>query len=181
MRSCAKTIVWSVDLAIGVVDVLPALIVDMRHTPLHGCGKISLFETTKRGLESPPGIRSGTAEHEMGRTRLNTLATKLAVVLSIDGGLHDFSEGVAAALEDVSPQHLVHPHLGDGSSVDGLLGVVVLDEVDRESVLVDRSHRDGWARRDRWVVSQHVWEFNYLDPAELDGLSLDLDVGDYIA
>lgn len=129
----------------AVVDVHLALIVGLRHTPFHGGGEIPLLEAVQGGLKSPPGVRFGTIEHEMGRTRLITLATKLAVVLSLDGGLHDFAEGVAAALEDVSPQHLVHPHLGGGPSVDGLLGVVVLDEVDRESILVDLAHGDGWA------------------------------------
>ena len=118
----------------------------------------------------------------MGRTQLNTLATKLAMVLSFDGGLHDFSEGVAASLEDVRPKHLIHPHFGNRSSVDGLFGVIILDEVDRKLVLVGLPHGDGWAGRDRRIVSQRVWELYYRYFAELDGLFadlLDVDVGDY--
>ena len=125
MRSCAK-ILWSVDLAAGAGSV-PTDIIGLRHTLLHGGGKISLLETTKRGLKSPPGVRFGTIEHEMGRTRLNTLTTQLAVVLSLDCGLHYFAEGVATTLEDMRPQHLIHPHLGNRSSVDGQLGVIVLE------------------------------------------------------
>ena len=117
----------------------------------------------------------------MGRTRLNTLATKLTAVLGFDGGLHDFSEAMATALEDARPQHLIHPHLGCGSSMDGLLSVVVLNEIDREPVLVDRPHGDGWTGRDRWIISKGVWELDYFKSVELDDFSLDLlNVGDYI-
>ena len=60
MRSCAK-ILWSVDLAAGAGSV-PTDIIGLRHTLLHGDGKISLLETTKRGLKSPPGVRFGTIQ-----------------------------------------------------------------------------------------------------------------------
>ena len=127
MCSCTK-ILWLVGLAVGAGGVPTGrTIVGLRHTLLHGGGKISLLETTKRGLKSPPGVRFGTIEHEMGRTRLNTLTTQLAVVLSLDCGLHYFAEGVATTLEDMRPQHLIHPHLGNRSSVDGQLGVIVLE------------------------------------------------------
>ena len=179
MCSCTK-ILWLVDLAVGAGGVSTAIVSLRRNALLHG-GKISLLESIKRGLKSPSGAGFGPIEHEMCRTRLNALSTKVTMVLSLDGGLHDFSEGVAAALEDVRPQHLIHPHFGDRSSVDGLLGVIVLDEVDRELVLVDRPHGDGWARRDRRIVSQRVRELYHRYLTELDGFFLDLlNVGDYI-
>ena len=115
----------------------------------------------------------------MGGKRLNGLAAKLAAVLGFDGGLHDLSEGVATALEDMHPCRLVYPHLGDASSMHGLLGVVVFNEVDGKPALVNLPHGDGWPRRDRRVVSQCVRELYYLYTAKPDGLSF-LKAGDCI-
>jgi len=148
-------------------------------------GKISLLEAGHGRLEPPSGGRPGLVKHQVGGTRLNALAAKLAGVLDFDGCLHDFSEGVSAALEDVRPQHLVHPHFLVGSSMDGLLGIVVFDEVDGEPVLMIVRHGDGWPGRDRWVVSQRVRELDDLYFAKFDDLFLVafgfLDVGDGIA
>lgn len=119
----------------------------------------------------------------MAGKRLNGLVAKLAVVLGFDGGLHDLSEGVAAALEDVHPCRLVYPHFGYRSAMHGLLGVVVFNKVDGKPVLVNLPHGDGWAGRDRRVVSQCVRELYYLYSAKPDGLSFlgaQLKAGDCI-
>ena len=96
---------------------------------------MALLEAGKRALrrlDPPSGSFPGLLKHQVGSTRLNALATQLPGGLGLRGSLHDVSEGVAAALEDMRPQHLVRPHFLHGSSVDGLLGVVVFDEVNDE-------------------------------------------------
>ena len=101
--------------------------------------------------------------------------------LGLRGGLHNVSERVAAALEDMRPQQLVHPHFLHGSAMDGLLGVIVFDEVDRKSVLMSVGHGYRRAERDGWVVAKYIREFYNLDLVEADGFLLFLDIGDDIA
>ena len=54
--------------------------------------------------------------------------------------------------------------------MDGLLGVVVCDEVDGELVLMSVGHGDWRAERDRRIVTKHVRKLEDLDLVELDGL-----------
>ena len=142
---------------------------------------MALLEAGKRGLrrlDPPSGGRPGLVEHQVGSTRLDAVAAQLPSGLGLHGGLHDVSEGVAAALEDVRPQHLVHPHFLHGSAMDGLLGVVVFDEVDGEPVLMSVRHGYRRAERNRWVVAEHVWELYNLYFLEPDGFLSFLDIGD---
>jgi len=92
--------------------------------------------------------------------------------------MHNVSEGVAAALEDMRPQHLVHFHLLHGSAMDGLLGVIVFDEIDRKPVLMSVGHGYWRAKRDGWVVAKYIGEFYNLDLVEPDGFLSFLDIGD---
>ena len=68
------------------------------------------------------------------------------------------------------PQHLVHPHFLGGSSMDGLLGVVVCDEVDGEPVLMSVGHGNWRAERDRRIITKHVRKLEDLDFVELERL-----------
>ena len=129
-------------------------------------------------MDPPSGRRPGLAEHEMGGTRLDALAAQLPSGLRRHGGLHDIAEGVAAALEDMRPQHLVHSHFLHGSAMDGPLGVVVFDEVDRKPVLMTVCHGYRRAEGHRWIVTERIWKFYYLDLVELDGFLSFLDIGD---
>ena len=54
--------------------------------------------------------------------------------------------------------------------MDGLLGVVVCDEVDGEPVLMSMGHGKWWAERDGWIVTKHVRKLDDLDFVELEGL-----------
>ena len=62
--------------------------------------------------------------------------------------------------------------------MDGLLGVVVFDEIDRKPVLMSVGHGHRRAERDGWVVAKYIREFYNLDLVKPDGFLSFLDIGD---